>query len=220
MDESRVLETLFPGPRRYVLAVLFTEPSRWWSLADLAGRAGVPLNSLRRHVTDLRDSGLVREKKERRTCWVQADAESPVFPELHSIVAKLAPKIADGNTILVVEDQPATAQITRILLESWGYRVIETHGAGEAIEAFDREGGSIQLLLTDVNMPGMCGRQLASTLAGRNPALRVVMMSGYPDECHGDESFLAKPFNPVSLSRVIRRELDRQRRVPREMKSF
>ena len=74
-----------------------------------------------------------------------------------------------GETILVVEDTTATAQITRILLESWGYRALEAHTAAEALDLFDAHAGEIQLVLTDVMMPQMSGPQLASELRRRNP---------------------------------------------------
>src|SRR6185437_14278457 len=108
----------------------------------------------------------------------QADPECPIFDELRSIVAKLAPKSRCSQTILVVEDQPATAQITRILLESWGYRVLEARGGVEALGIYDQCDGAIDLLLTDVIMPGMNGPQLAEELLNRNPELRIVYMSG------------------------------------------
>ncbi len=164
MRSYKVIEVLFPGPRRPVMCAIFQEPQRWWLLSELAGRAGVTPASLRRHMMALRRAGLVREKTEERHCWFQADSDCPIFGELQSIVAKLTSRADGVETILVVEDQPATAQITRILLESWGYRVIETHGAREALDVFDRLGNAIQLLLTDVIMPGVDGPQLAAEL--------------------------------------------------------
>lgn len=214
MRSYQVIEMLFPGPRRSVMCAIFQEPQRWWLLSELSGRAGVTPGSLRRHMMALRRAGLVREKTEGRRCWFRADRDCPIFSELQSIIAKLTSRADGVETILVVEDQPATAQITRILLESWGYRVIETHGAQEALEAFERHGSGIQLLLTDVIMPGMDGPQLAVELRSRVPDLRIVFMSGYGGgKVHPDAAFLPKPFNPASLSRIIRRELDRSGHV-------
>jgi CheY-like chemotaxis protein len=210
MRSYKVIEVLFPGPRRPVICAIFQEPQRWWLLSELAGRAGVTSASLRRHLAALRDAGLVREKTEDRHFWFRADDDCPIFGELQSIVAKLTSRADGVETILVVEDQPATAQITRILLESWGYRVIETHSAQEALEVFERLGSCIQLLLTDVIMPGLDGPQLATQLRGSVPDLRVVFMSGYgAGQVLPGSAFLPKPFNPASLSRVIRKELDR-----------
>jgi CheY-like chemotaxis protein len=212
MRSLKVIEVLFPGPRRPVMCAIFQEPQRWWLLSELAGSAGVSPASLRHHMTALREAGLVREKTEGRRCWFQADSDCAIFGELQSIFAKLTTCSAGAGleTILVVEDQPATAQITRILLESWGYRVIETHSPHEALEAFEHQGDGIQLVLTDVIMPEMDGPCLADELHRRQPDLRVVFMSGYGvGKIQPGAAFLPKPFNPASLSRIVRRELDR-----------
>lgn len=211
MGGANVLDALFPGPRRFILTALFGEPDRWWSLTELAGRAGLQPGSVRPHVIHLRDGGVLREKHDDGRVWFQPDPGCPVYAELRCLLGKLVPRAEAGETILVVEDQPATAQITRILLESWGYKVLEAHCATEAIEVFDRTNGEIDLLLTDVIMPGMSGPQLAGELLKRRGDLRIVFMSGYPSDqiIDSDSSFLPKPFNPASLSRMIRKELDR-----------
>jgi CheY-like chemotaxis protein len=204
------LEALFPQPRRLILGALFGEPERWFSLPELAGRAGVQPATVRQHLVALRDGGILREKVEGGRPWFQPDPASPVFAELQSMVSKLTAHAA-GETILVVEDHPATAQITRILLESWGYRVLEARDGAAALGIYEAFDGVIQLLLADVIMPGMSGTQLADELLRRNPRLRVVLMSGYPAEqistCNA--AFLPKPFNPSGLSRTIRKELER-----------
>jgi CheY-like chemotaxis protein len=127
-------------------------------------------------------------------------------------VSKLTAQSGGGETILVVEDQPATAQITRILLESWGYQVLEAHSAREAVQLYNQHENEIHLLLTDVIMPETTGPQLADQLLDRNPELCVVYMSGYPaDELARREeaAFLPKPFNPASLSKMVRKQLDK-----------
>src|SRR5437868_1960873 len=180
MRELKALEALFPGPRRQVFSAMFGEPSRWWSLPELAGRAGIQPASLRQHMNHLRDAGIVREKAEAGRPWFQPDPACPVFEELRTILSKLTSEADSAETILVVEDQPATAQITRILLESWGYHVLEAHSGEEAVALFSRNGAGVQLVLTDVIMPdGMNGPQLADELRRRNPELRIVFMSGY-----------------------------------------
>ena len=203
------MDALFPGPRRVLLCAMFHEPARWWSWAELAGRAGLRPASLRRHMAALRNGGIIREKIEGGRAWFQADPDCPVFAELQSLVGKLNPRSDLAETILVVEDQPATARITRILLESWGYHVIEAHGGAEAIALFEQQRDAIRLVLTDMIMPGLNGPELAAELIHRNPALRIVFMSGYPNKPTPDIAFLPKPFNPASLSRTIRHELDR-----------
>src|SRR5689334_10624750 len=182
MHESKALDALFPGARWPLICALFGEPDRWWSLTDLSGRVGIRAGSVRPHIAALHEAGLVREKHDAGKAFFQADPSSPVFDDLRSIVNKLSVKADGGETILIVEDQPATAQITRILLESWGYRVLEAHTLPEAYENFEKHGAEIHLLLTDVNMPDVTGPQLARELTRRKPTLRVVYMSGYPDD--------------------------------------
>jgi CheY-like chemotaxis protein len=213
MLSCNALEALVPGPRRVVLCAIFYEPGRWWSLPELAGRSGLQPASLRPHMSALRNGGIIREKMEGGRAWFQANSTCPVFAELQSLVRKLNPGADRAETILIVEDQTATAQITRILLESWGYRVIEAHSGAEALTLFEQHRDAVRLVLTDVVMPGLPGPQLAAELVRRQPALRVVFMSGYPNDGpngHGG-AFLPKPFNPGSLARTIRRELDRTR---------
>src|SRR3954447_19089549 len=180
MRELKALEALFPGPRRQVFSTMFGEPSRWWSLPELAGRAGIQPPSLRQHMTHLREAGIIREKAEAGRPWFQPDPACPVFEELRTILSKLTCQADSAETILVVEDQPATAQITRILLESWGYEVLEAHSGEEAVALFSTGGHGIHLVLTDVIMPGMNGAEVASELLRMPPDVRIVFMSGYP----------------------------------------
>jgi len=216
-----MLEALFPGPRRLLFSTMYAEPARWWSLPELAGRAGIQAASLRQHMSHLREAGVIREKSEGGRPWFQPDPECPVHDELRTMVIKLTSPAEAAETIMVVEDQPATAQITRILLESWGYRVLEAHSGEEALSLFATVGQPIHLVLTDVIMPGMNGPQLASELTRIAPDLRIVFMSGYPNDqlSRPDTAFLPKPFNPASLSRMIRKELDRPIAVRRNVKS-
>jgi CheY-like chemotaxis protein len=212
MNASKTLEALFPGARRSILCAMFAEPGRWWSLTELAGRAGVQATSLRPHIAHLREGGLVRERHDEGHVWFQPDPSCRIFPELQAILTKLAIPTG-GETILVVEDQPATAQITRILLESWGYRVLEAHNACEALQVFGQHAEEIRLLLTDVIMPDVSGPQLADQLQRLRPDLCVVFMSGYPsDELarRANAEFLPKPFNPAGLSKMVRKQLDRE----------
>jgi CheY-like chemotaxis protein len=222
MNEPRALDVLFPGPRRPLFAALYSEPSRWWSLPELAGRAGMNAANIRHHLTELSEGGLIREKVDGGRPWFQPNPACPVHEEIRAIVTKLTSQTRGAETILIVEDQEATAQITRILLESWGYHVIEAHSAYEALEVFAKNGDGVQLVLTDVIMPGMTGPQLASELLSKRPDLRVVFMSGYPNDQLNDPdaAFLPKPFNPLGLSRMIRKELDRPAGERRHMKSY
>ncbi|MBV9742264.1 MAG: response regulator [Acidobacteriia bacterium] len=211
------MTALFPPGKRRIFCVLFHEPDRWWSLPELAGKTRLEPGHLEQQVGCLTKSGIVRAKTIAGNVLLQPEPASPVFSELRSIVAKLAPRQplgASDETILVVEDQPATARITRILLESWGYSVLEARGSSEAVSIFDKHSHTIRLLLADVMIPEMTGPELADELVRRNPDLRVVFMSGSAsDEVNRRGSpFLSKPFNPASLSRVIREELNQPRR--------
>jgi CheY-like chemotaxis protein len=209
MGESRTFETLFPGARRTLLTALFGEPNRWWTLEELAGRAGVRPGSIQLQLVRLREGGVVKEERAGGRAKFQPNSECHVFAELQAIVMKLTSG-SGGETILVVEDTQATAQITRILLESWGYRVLEAHSPAAALDMFDEKAKQIQLVLTDVMMPQMSGPQLADELRRRKPDVRIVYMSGYPDQELNrlDELFLAKPFNPAGLSQMVRKALD------------
>lgn len=210
---SKVLTALFPPAKRRIFCALFGEPDRWWSMAELAGRTGLRAVSVQQNLAALRKGGIVRGKTFAGNLLLQPDPLSPVFVELRSIVRKLSEGLSfsgEAETILVVEDQAATARITRILLESWGYRVLEARGAREAVGLFEQHSGKVVLLLADVLMPDMSGPQLANILKERKPELRVVFMSGsFSDEVQRTGApFLSKPFNPASLSRIVRAELD------------
>jgi len=172
-------------------------------------------------MTHLRDAGILREKTEAGRPWFQPDPSCPVFEELRSILSKLTSQTDSAETILGGEDQAGTSQITRILLESWGYHVLEAHSGEEALGVFATNGHGVHLVLTDVIMPGMNGADLAGELLKIRPDLRIVFMSGYPSDQvnRPDMAFLPKPFNPASLSRMIRKELDRPAAFRRNVKS-
>jgi CheY-like chemotaxis protein len=211
--DSKVLAALFPPARRSIFCILFLDCDRWWTLDELAGRTGIRQATLDQQVMCLRNGGIVRSKMVAGHTLVQPDPGSQVFSELHSIVTKLAPPAASGTeaeTILVVEDQAATARIACILLESWGYQVFEANGGAEALKIFENHAKAIRLLLTDVIMPRMSGPELAEVLRDRKPGLPVVFMSGSAGEevQKPGVTFLAKPFTPATLARIIRDELD------------
>src|SRR5262249_17851815 len=104
------------------------------------------------------------------------------------------------------------------MLESQGYRVIPAPSGPEALGAAERHEGAIDLLLTDVVMPGMGGRELAERLTATRPRLRLMFMSGYTDDAvirHGvlerNTAFIQKPFRPEALAQKVREVLDRTR---------
>src|SRR3989337_2981858 len=123
-----------------------------------------------------------------------------------------------AETVLLVEDDPSLRELAREFLESNGYRVLEAGDGAKAIELAEQHRGPIHLLLTDVIMPGMNGRQLAEHLASRYQEMRVIYTSGYTDNVvvsHGvlqpGTAFIEKPFMREALLTKIREVLDRGR---------
>jgi signal transduction histidine kinase len=132
---------------------------------------------------------------------------------------EIDPASLRGNeTILLVEDERAVRAVTRQLLERNGYTVLEAPDGAAALVLVDRTPDvPLDLLLTDVVMPGMSGRELSDKLAARRPGLRVLYMSGYTDdatEVHGTfwggVPLLQKPFTPAQLAERVRMALDAQ----------
>jgi CheY-like chemotaxis protein len=122
------------------------------------------------------------------------------------------------ETILLVEDEPAVRSTTRLLLRRSGYTVLEAGNGCEAVAIFKAHPGPIHLLLTDVVMPKMGGRELAERLTAACPGLRVLFVSGYTSDAvfrHGVQEnyvhFLPKPFTPTSLAQKVRDVLDSSR---------
>ena len=120
-----------------------------------------------------------------------------------------------SETVLVVEDEPAVLRLSRRALETQGYVVLAAADGADALRIVERHGGTIDLLLTDVVMPGLSGRELADQLSVRRPGIRVLFMSGYPGDAvvqHGTlppgSAFLQKPFSPDGLARKVRDVLD------------
>jgi CheY-like chemotaxis protein len=118
------------------------------------------------------------------------------------------------ETILLVEDEAFVRKVTAQVLESAGYRLTITGSAAEALEAFRERCGSFDLLLADVVMPGMSGRELAAELESSYPRARVLLMSGYAEQlawCEasaGRRKYLAKPFSLGTLLGRVREVLD------------
>jgi signal transduction histidine kinase/ActR/RegA family two-component response regulator len=118
------------------------------------------------------------------------------------------------ETVLLVEDETGVRELVRDLLGRCGYTVFEATDAADAIAVFARHRDDIHLLVTDVVMPQMNGRQLAERFLAERPALKVLYMSGYTDEpVIADDAapapaFLQKPFTPDVLARAVREVLD------------
>jgi two-component system, cell cycle sensor histidine kinase and response regulator CckA len=116
------------------------------------------------------------------------------------------------RTALVVEDEPETRALTRLMLERNGYAVVDA-GDGQAALTLSRlHPGRIDLLLTDVVMPSMQGTELADAISTQRPGVVVVYMSGHALSAFGDESarpiaFLEKPFGEEDLLTVLQEHL-------------
>jgi PAS domain S-box-containing protein len=125
---------------------------------------------------------------------------------------------ANKETILLVEDEPELRELTRTVLAARGYKVIEGVNAEEAERLANENysnGTKIHLLLTDVIMPGISGRELAKRVLARQPSMRVLYMSGYTYNVIAQNgtlergmAFLQKPFSPSGLVEKVREVLD------------
>jgi DNA-binding NtrC family response regulator len=120
-----------------------------------------------------------------------------------------------SETILLVEDEAAVRGLTSRILEKQGYRVLSAQHGREAMDIATKEAGKIDLVLTDIVMPGINGRGLVERLAGIRPTMKSLYMSGYTDDdiirrgfMEPSKSFLQKPFTSESLLQIVRKVLD------------
>jgi len=131
-------------------------------------------------------------------------------------VAVASPELRRGTeTVLLVEDAAPVRSLARKGLQGYGYQVLEAADGPAALELSARHPGEIDILVTDVVMPGMSGRELAERLAPARPGMRVLYTSGYTDDAmvhqgvlRSGVAFLQKPFVPETLARKVREVLD------------
>ncbi|HET7342434.1 MAG TPA: PAS domain S-box protein [Methylomirabilota bacterium] len=137
------------------------------------------------------------------------------LPRVDDVPAAETPAPVTGagrssGTIMLVEDEDEVRDLAREILVDQGFAVLEAASPGEALRVADRHQGVIDLLVTDVVMPQMSGRELAAQLLQRRPRTRVLYISGYSEDAiaqHGvldpDTTLLAKPFTPDELRRTV-----------------
>lgn len=143
-----------------------------------------------------------------RICRVYFPA---VDPDVIGVVA--GQREPGAETVLLVDDTESLREMIERVLTGFGYTVLLARDGAQAIEVSDGYPGHIDLLLSDVVMPGIGGPELAVRLRMRRPTMRVLLMSGYDEHslasgAGGYASFIAKPFRPEALGRRIRELLD------------
>jgi CheY-like chemotaxis protein len=122
---------------------------------------------------------------------------------------------AGAETILIVEDEAAVRNLTARILSLAGYTVLTAASGAQALQICEQQQGSVHLVLTDVVMPEMGGKELATHLSQLYPHLRLLFMSGYTKEAIQDRGvleqgthFIGKPFSPAELRTIVRQVLD------------
>jgi CheY-like chemotaxis protein len=134
------------------------------------------------------------------------------------VAAPSADQLRGSGTVLVVDDQEAVRHLAVQVLKHYGYRTLEATEGGEALLLAERYSGPIDLMLTDVLMPLMTGKELAERLKPLRPHMRVLYMSGYPADHISRRGlldpgalYIAKPFAPGALAVKVREALGEAR---------
>jgi PAS domain S-box-containing protein len=140
--------------------------------------------------------------------------EAAGTPEAPEAAPPPMPEGRGAGTILLVEDEDAVRRLTKRVLEGSGYKVLEARDGQAALKAVAAYAETINMVVTDVVMPGMSGQELSSRLVALRPGLNVLYVSGYTDEAvkdHGmllpNTAFLQKPFSPAALINKVREVL-------------
>jgi CheY-like chemotaxis protein len=135
-----------------------------------------------------------------------AAAAAAADPAVHTTQTPMAVT----GSVLVVEDQQEVRKVTCTILRNLGFTVMEAESGENALAISERCADRIDLLLTDVIMPGMNGRELADRFAVVRPRTKVIFMSGYTDRIMSDDAlldssvnFLQKPFKPDDLCALV-----------------
>ena len=159
-----------------------------------------------------------------RAYFPRADVREEPVPVQESIGLPRADR--GQETILLVEDEPNLRRLAHQYLDKQGYRILEAEDGAAALQIASGHQGKIDLLLTDVVMPGMNGRELANKITGQRPEIRVLYMSGYTENAIGHDglldagiNLLQKPFSLPTLKERVRELLDSEP-IPQEVVMF
>jgi len=140
---------------------------------------------------------------------VKGDVEEEEKERTHVV------ELGGSETVLIVEDDDSLRKLARTVLKQNGYKVLEAENGEDALRVSETHDGSIELMITDVVMPKMSGKETAERLQLLYPQMKVIYMSGYTDDAivhHGvlapGLNFLEKPFTPENLARKVREVLD------------
>jgi two-component system, cell cycle sensor histidine kinase and response regulator CckA len=184
---------------------------------------GLGLNTVRKIIRDYRGAvwvqSVVGHGATFHVCLPRATEPVmavPVAADAQPLPARQTPVSKSGSeTVLVVEDEEGVRRLLRHVLASRGYKVLEATNGEQALRVYRESAGRVQLVLTDMIMPRMGGRELATRLSEIVPDVKIVFMSGYTDdvllrtgELGRGMSFLQKPLRPETLAAKVREALD------------
>ncbi len=137
--------------------------------------------------------------------------------EAVSSVRAVTPPCHGHETVLVADDEPMIRNLAKAILQRYGYQVLLAEDGAEAVELYQRERSRIDLVILDLTMPRLSGRDACRRLLEINPQARILFASGYSADqvqCEGAVlGFVAKPYRPEELAGTIRTVLDRDRRL-------
>jgi CheY-like chemotaxis protein len=147
------------------------------------------------------------------TFTVYLPAFSEIAPKLPEVITQRMPQ-GQGELILLVEDDPLVLAVYQMTLKQLGYGVITAQNGQQALAIYREQDSEIDLVLTDITLPGLSGVSLAQALRQQNPAIKLVAMTGYPMEPTAREDLLQhfatwmqKPIGIEQLAQIINRVL-------------
>jgi CheY-like chemotaxis protein len=160
---------------------------------------------------------LVSSEVDRGTTFTVLLPRATDVPEKAEREREEIPAPRGDETVLVVEDEPLVRKLAVRILSNLGYRVIEAADGPSALDVAGANTGTIHLLVTDVVMPGMTGKEVAARLLAIHRGMWVIYMSGYAEHLVVERgvieegiAFIPKPFDPLNLARTVREVLDGQ----------